>query len=322
MKPFRSFLSVRIVEYIAHRKTLGYAAKPIVSYLRAFDRYLTERKIESCLLPPLFFLEMRADLSMESRSINRVLSSVRLFFGFLVRCGDYTVNPVMDIPMLPENEIIPFIFSERQVDELLLSVCRTIRKDSQYFIRDLSTYVAVLLLARCGMRISEPSRLLRNHYRPSEQTLYIEKTKFKKDRLIPIPKTVHAETQNYLRARDTVLEDRHNPYLLYGSKYGGLNPERVRSVLRHAIKAIGVDQQRRVIGRSNFSAPTVHSLRHSFAVNTLLKIKARQGSPQNALPVLAVYMGHSEYKHTVKYLKMIDADQRQGLLDFVCKESR
>ena len=52
-------------------------------------------------------------------------------------------------------------------------------------------------------------------------------------------------------------------------------------------------------------------------MNTLLKIKARNGSPQNALPVLSVYMGHRIYKHTVKYLKMIDAGQRQGLLDFV-----
>jgi hypothetical protein len=51
-------------------------------------------------------------------------------------------------------------------------------------------------------------------------------------------------------------------------------------------------------------------------VNTLLKVKARNGSPQNALPVLSVYMGHRIYKHTVKYLKMIDAGQRQGLLDF------
>ena len=57
-------------------------------------------------------------------------------------------------------------------------------------------------------------------------------------------------------------------------------------------------------------------------MNTLLQIKARQGSPQNALPVLAAYMGHSEYKHTVKYLKMVGADQRQGLLDFVSSKKR
>jgi integrase len=87
--------------------------------------------------------------------------------------------------------------------------------------------------------------------------------------------------------------------------------------VNQAAKTIGVDPSRRIIGCTNFNAPTVHSLRHAFAVNTLLQIKARQGSPQNALPVLAVYMGHSEYKHTVKYLKMIDVGQRQRLLDFV-----
>ena len=51
-------------------------------------------------------------------------------------------------------------------------------------MKDLAVYLAILLLARCGMRISEPVRLLKHHYRQSEQTLYIEKTKFKKDRLI------------------------------------------------------------------------------------------------------------------------------------------
>jgi len=35
------------------------------------------------------------------------------------------------------------------------------------------------------------------------------------------------------------------------------------------------------------------------------------------LPVLAAYMGHSEYKHTIKYLKFIDAQQRLGLVNFI-----
>jgi hypothetical protein len=31
-------------------------------------------------------------------------------------------------------------------------------------------------------------------------------------------------------------------------------------------------------------------------------------------------MGHSEYKHTLKYLKVLDAEQRQGLVDFVTSQ--
>lgn len=322
MKPFNSFLATQIVDYVAYRRSLGFSTNPLYSHLRAFDHYLARRKKKPVVLAPSFFLEMRAELELESRSVNRVLSSVRLFFVYLVRRGHYAANPVKDIPLLPENEIIPFIFSAEQVDQLLLSVCETIRKDSRNFIKDLAVYTAILLLARCGMRISEPLRLLRQHYRRSERTLYIEKTKFKKDRLIPVPKAVNTQIQNYLRARGNLLEDRHNPYLLAGSKYGGLSPYRVRSVVNQAVKSIGIDQPRRIIGRTNFSAPTVHSLRHAFAVNTLLQIKDRHGSPQNALPVLAAYMGHSEYKHTVKYLKMVGADQRQGLLDFVSSKKR
>jgi site-specific recombinase XerD len=259
---------------------------------------------------------------MESRSVNRVLSVTRRFFGYLVRRGEYALNPVKDIPLLPENEIIPFIFSEQQVDQLLLTTCQMIRKDTTLFIKDLAVYQAIYLIARCGLRISEPLRMMKHHYRPSEKTLYIEKTKFKKDRLIPIPEAVNTEIQNYLNVRNELLGDTHNPYLLAGSSYSGVRPELVRRVLQRAVKKIGRYQPRRVIGRTNFSAPTVHSLRHSFAVNTLLKIKARQGCPQNALPVLAAYMGHSEYKHTVKYLKAIDAFQRQGLLDFVLTQKR
>jgi len=322
MNPFNSFLAKQLADYVVYRQSLGFATKTLCSHLRTFDRYLVKREKVPVLLPPSFFLELRADLNVEARTIDQVLSTVRAFFGYLVRCGDYAINPVKDIPLLPKNEIIPYIFSDKQVDQLLSTVCKAIRSDSNYFIKDLSVYLAFLLLARCGMRISEPLRLLKHHYRRSERTLYIEKTKFKKDRLIPIPKAVDTQIQNYLNVRNNILDDHHNPYLLAGSRYSGLGPNRIRHVFRQAVKTIGLDQPRRVIGHTNFSAPTVHSLRHAFAVNTLLKVKARQGSPHHALPVLAAYMGHVEYRYTANYLKMIDADQRQHLLDFVRTRKR
>jgi integrase/recombinase XerD len=322
MNSFNSFLAKRITDYGAYRQSLGFSTESLYTHLKTFDRYLAKRQKEPAVLPASFFLELRADLKVESRSINRVLSTVRMFFGYLVRCGDYAVNPVKDIPLLSENEIVPFIFSAKQVDQLIFAVCRMIRKNPRYFMKDLAVYLAILLLSRCGMRISEPVRLLKHHYRQSERTLYIEKTKFKKDRLIPVPKAVNTQLQNYLKVRSSLMDDLHNPYLLAGSRYGGLTPERVRLIFNQAVKAIGIEQPRHVVGRTNFCAPTVHSLRHSFAVNTLLQVKSRQGSPQQALPVLAAYMGHSEYKHTVKYLKMIDADQREQLLDFVLTQKR
>jgi len=316
MKPFESFLRQKIEKYVAYRKSLGFSLHPLTSYLRSFDRYLVMRNTESTVLRPSFFLELRADLKLESRSVNRILSTTRMFFQYLVRQGVYTANPIKDIPLLPENEIIPFIFSEKQVDLLLNAVLNGIRKNQRYFLKDLAGHMAILLIARCGMRISEPLKMKVHHYQPKEKTLYIEKTKFKKDRLIPVPMPVAAELENYLCARNVLIGDHQNPFLLASTKKKVLNDNRVRCVFRQALKDIEIDQSRHVIGRTNFSAPTVHSLRHSFAVNTLKRVQARGRSPQNALPVLATYMGHSEYKHTVKYLKMIDAKKRKQFLDF------
>ena len=127
-------------------------------------------------------------------------------------------NPLKDIPLLKENIIVPYVFPPEQIDHLLEAVCNRVRKSKAHFLHDLALYSAVLLLARCGMRISEPLRLLRHHYRGDDKTIYIEKTKFKKDRLISVPKAVITEIGNYLSVRKHLCPHDENPYLLSGRK--------------------------------------------------------------------------------------------------------
>jgi len=322
MKNFESFLAPQLDEYLRYRQSLGYSTKASRSHLLVFDRYLRQTNADWASLQPFFFLEMRAKLDMEPRSINRVFSSVRVFFNFLLRREYVRENPLRDIPPLKENRIIPFVFSPQQTDQLLQAVCKRIGQSEKYFLMDLAIYHAMVLLTRCGMRISEPLKLMRNHYRRDDGTLYIEKTKFKKQRLIPAPKAAMTEIENYLSVRQSLQPHDQNPYLLVGKNQDPLKAEQVRYVFRKALKEVGLDQGRRVIGNMNFSQPTPHSLRHSFAINTLIQIKERGESPQNALPVLAAYMGHSEYKYTSVYLRVADAQSRKNLVDFALWQER
>ncbi len=316
MKNFESFLSPQLNECIAYRKDLGYATKSFRGHFLIFDRYLREAEADWHSLKPSFFLDMRANLNMESSGVNKILSAARLFFWFMVRQGYVDENPLEDIPFLKEETVVPFIFSPEQTDQLLCHVCNNIRRTEKYFLIDLGVYIAILLLARCGLRISEPLRLLVKHYRKDDVTLYIEKTKFRKDRLIPIPKAVMREIENYLAVRKSFCPDDQNTYLLAGRKNKALSEHQVRSIFHRAKKDIALDQPRRVIGNMIFNSPTPHSLRHSFAVNTLIAIKKRRESMQRALPVLATFLGHSEYKHTTIYLRVADAMSRKNLLDF------
>ncbi len=202
MNKFESFLAPQLEQYVIYRHNLGYAMKASLSHLKTFDRYLKQKQVEEILLPPSFFMQLRTDLKIESRSINRIVASVRVFFNYLVRTGAYDQNPVKDIPYLPENDILPYIFSPGQVNHLLSAISSRIRKVSpRRYLKDLSGYMAIVLLARCGLRIGEPLRLKLNDYRFDEKTIYIEKTKFKKDRLIPLPQSVAIELENYLAVR-------------------------------------------------------------------------------------------------------------------------
>ena len=320
MKNFESFLAPQFKEFIAYRQHLGYSVKPARSYLLRFDRYLKDQEIKPGLLSPSFFLELRSRLKMEPITVNRLLSSVRVFFNFMIRMDYYTANPLKDIPPVPEHSFAPFIFSPEQTEQLIEAVCNRIRKESRYYLKDLSEYMAIALMARCGLRIKEPLRLQHHHYRCHERTIYIEKTKFNKDRLIPVPKSVAAELDNYLSVRDALMSKDQNPYLFIKNKQKGLSDSRLRFIFRRAVHDIGIDRPRQVIGHMIFASPTPHSLRHSFAVNTLKRVKERGDCPQHALPVLATYMGHRVFQYTAKYLKFIDAEQRQGLFDFATSQ--
>jgi integrase/recombinase XerD len=322
MKNFESFLCPQLNEYLVYRKSLGYSTKLSRTHLLVLDRYLLQTNARWDTLTPFYFLEMRANLEMEPRGINRVFSSIRVFFNFLLRREYVKDNPLQDVPPLRENSIIPFVFSPEQTDQVLRVLSQRIGRSEKHFLTDLALYLAVLLLARCGMRISEPLKLMNNHYRSDDGTLYIEKTKFKKQRLIPVPRAAMTEIENYLSVRKSLMPHDQNPYLLAGKNQGPLKGEQVRYVFRKTLKEIGLDQGRRLMGNVNFLQPTPHSLRHSFAVNTLIKIKGRGESPQRALPVLAAYMGHSEYKYTSVYLRVADALSRKNLVDFALWHKR
>ncbi len=318
MKPFKSFMAPLFERYICYRKGLGYTSDTICYGLVKLDNYLIEQKAApEQLQSPLFFLKMRQCLPGEPRTVNGIISNVRGFFDFLVRLEMFAENPLKDIPGCRQNAYIPFVFSLEQTRLLLDWVQNSIRGQEPFFLHDQAVWLALRLIAGCGLRIREPLNLLTKHYDPHEKTIYIEKTKFRKDRLLPLPGQVNLAVKNYVALKQAVLPQAPSEgYLLTGLTGRRLPEKDIYAAFHGAVKAIGLDCKRRSIANTTFGQPTPHSLRHSFAVNTLKQIINRGGSGGNALPVLSIYMGHRKYRYTALYLKVIDAQQRSALVDF------
>jgi integrase/recombinase XerD len=290
--------------------------------LRNLDSYIHKSASTYESLTPSFFLEFRKDLKGAPRTLNGILSIVRIFFDYMVRKESIAENPLQDIPSFKENTYIPFIFSPEETDDLLQAALKQISHDEEYFFNEVMIYTVILLIARCGLRISEPLRLKLNNYRKDEGTIYIEKTKFNKDRLIPVPKTTLDELNNYIALRKTHFQNKDNLFMFPGKGCERISCNRIYPVFNQILTDTGLKQKKRTIDTMCFGATTPHSLRHSFAVNTLKKIKERGDSPQHALPVLSAYMGHSKYRYTAVYLKVLDAKHRRHLIDFsISKQS-
>ena len=309
-------MASQLQDYAAYRRALGYAKKGIKPSLLAFDRYLIEQSASWDQLQPVFFLQLRAKIADNPKTVNNILMAIRSFFQFLVRQGICAQNPLKDIPPLPKRYFVPFVFSPAQTEQLLQAAGKNIRKTPKYFSIDMAIYLAIVLLARCGMRINEPLRLRRDHYCREDGTVYIEKTKFRKDRLIPVPKIALTQIENYLAVPSALRADDQNPYLLAARKQRRLRDDQVRDAFHQAVEDIGLSRAKQTIGNITFGKPVPHSLRHSFAINTLKHIKDRGQSTQRALPVLAVYMGHRKYQYTAAYLKVSSADHLTGLIEF------
>lgn len=315
MKTFKSFLAPQMEAFMVYRDDLGYGKMPTHYYLRLLDEYLVVNRSKWDDFNPAFFLKMQKETPLAVSTINNMNSVIRTFFQFLIRREELTQNPLKDVPRLRQQTIVPFVFSPEQVDDLLHVMNLKIRKEESWFLIDMAIYLAVLLMARCGLRISEPIKLLRHHYRSDDATIYIEKTKFSKDRLIPVSKDVAAQIENYLSVRDILTPNHENPYLLVGIQNRCITDTKLRYVFVDAFSKMGLSRERRIVGNVNFNPPTPHSLRHSFAINTLKSVRERGQSAQNALPVLAAYLGHTNPKGTAVYLKVADAMMRGQLVD-------
>ena len=70
MKPFESFLSPKLYEFLVYRQNLGYSLDTIRYHLLLFDRYVMEKNAGRHSFQPGFFLDMRTNIKLEKNSVN------------------------------------------------------------------------------------------------------------------------------------------------------------------------------------------------------------------------------------------------------------
>jgi integrase len=151
-------------------------------------------------------------------------------------------------------------------------------------------------LSVTGMRVGEAIRLDDSDLDLRHGVLTVRETKFGKSRELPLHPSAVVALRAYLRLRDRHQATRVSDAVLIspaGSRllYCNVSHTFVQLVDRAGLKP-----------RSARCRPTLHGLRHSFAVRTLLGWYRAGVQIEPRLPLLSTYLGHVHPKDTYWYL--------------------
>ncbi len=132
-------------------------------------------------------------------------------------------------------------------------------------------------------------------------TIFIEKTKFNKDRLLPLHPRVLDRLRSY---RDEHRRGAAPDAPLIVNEAGRVHHvNHLSSHFRQDLIHLGLYHKTRDIDGVRYGSPRLHALRHSFAVHRLLRWYREGADVQNKLPLLSTYLGHSAIEYTQVYLK-------------------
>ncbi len=274
--------------YLALRRAIGFAMQLEARLLPGFVEHLERRGPDA---PAAQVAVEWASASAESQHARR-LSIVRGFLT-MVRAAE----PGVDVPgtglVRTSKRPTPRILAPHEI-LALMEAARSLGPRAALRPHTVATVIG--LLASCGLRAGEAIRLDIDHVDllGDPPCLEIQRTKFRKSRLVPLHPTTAAALRTYAQQRrDLGYDGLCSAFFV--SRGGRLNYKALARTFGQLARRLGL---RGPVGRG----VSLHNLRHSFAVARLAAWAQQGVVVRDRLPALAVYLGHVSPQNTYWYL--------------------
>lgn len=295
-----SVLSEAIRTFVEYKRALNRKYRSEALALNLFDRYLCDQRItgwddiDSELIDR--FLASRP--RNRPRSHNHLLGVVTRFFDWAIVQRLTERNPVSARPRRETSARIPYLFDLDDAKRLL-EVARALPDRPKGPHRALVYETLFALLYGVGLRVGEVARLRLGDVDFTRDTLLIRETKFSKTRIVPLGPRLAQRARQYVEHLHGSKGHADTP--LFSFTQRGCVHEGTISQTFHALLP-----KLHLRIPPGVSSPTVHCLRHSFAVGTLLRWYREGIDPNQRLIQLSTFLGHSDPSSTAVYLTVTD----------------
>lgn len=193
---------------------------------------------------------------------------------------------------------VPYIFSKEEIQRIL-QAASALGKRNVFRGHTYNTFFS--LLACTGLRVSEAIHL---HFEDiTADGLVIRCSKFRKSRLVPLHETARIALERYVKLRRayTPLDD----HLFVSLRRRALLLHDAETAFHDVIEKVGIPRG------DGLPRPTIHSLRHTFAVRALETCPDGRDRITKHMLALSTYLGHSKVADTYWYLEATPDLMRQ-----------
>lgn len=285
--------------WLKHQRSLGRSydgTKWILQHLRDFLAATTNADLD------------QAGFDLWSNSFRHLAATTRRGRQLVVRrlCrfrqrtepDCFVPDPLHFARMIPYRR--PVIVEPEQVARLLVAADKLAAASNSPLLPAVMR-MAVILLYTAGLRRGELVRLTLDDVDARTGLLRIRSSKFHKSRLVPLSLDASDAVRVYLRQRLATPFDSAAcaPLLCCGARghRGYTGTGMGQAVNRLFVVADIKDSEGR--------RPRVHDIRHSFAVQALIRWYRDGADVQSNLPRLAMFMGHVSIVSTAHYLHFV-----------------
>uniref|UniRef100_A0A7C6A9C0 Tyrosine recombinase XerC n=1 Tax=candidate division WOR-3 bacterium TaxID=2052148 RepID=A0A7C6A9C0_UNCW3 len=201
------------------------------------------------------YIAILNSLQLASSSVARKVSSLKMFFRFLVSENLIHSDPCEEVALPKVKKKLPTVLTVNEINQIIDSTQPT---NTTRTFKDLRAWAMLETLYATGVRISELLSLRLNDISLAEGFVRVL-GKGGKERIIPLGKLAIKAIKEYLQsARSKMLKGRSSEYLFLNNRGQKLSRMGFWKILQESLKKVRITKH-----------VTPHTFRHSFATHLL-----------------------------------------------------
>jgi integrase len=288
-----------IHQYVEYKRSLGFKMEDMEERLQRFDRMTVEYKEDTIGITKRLFDEWGKIAPLESLVNNYSRICILRGFSAYLQLMGYSSY----IPKLPghKSTFTPHIYTKQEIASLFRE-CDKLYCHRRYLYSSKCVMPSLIrLLYSTGIRINEALGLTLADVDLENGILMLRECKNGQDRLIPLSLSMREICRDYLAYKQHV----GLPCLPQDRFFTATDGRASESVTIYEIFRVVVYRAGLPHGGRG-KGPRLHDLRHTFCVNSLVKMAEEGMDLYASMPVLMTYMGHKSLSATNRYVRITE----------------